>query len=429
MLKKFFLRNENTIFLVALMAVLCMVSIPMFIGLTTHLANPVVNPYFDSDWAAVNRGLDGIHSFKDTGRWWTGNWAGPFRYWRPLMSYTWLGLAHVWKPGDMLSREYLLFALHIIYLVMCGYFLYKLTGRKWLALFAIYIYAGYVPTMFGDTSASVTALLSDPKNIPDPIAGICIVGSLLLLLDEKYYLAIIPACLGTLFKEIAFVVWGVAPVVLFITKRWRRVPVPAIALWAGSVIMLCVAHYLAVGTGYRMSGNSSWYIRMVSFHFGTVVMSFLSTNPGAPLLSVMLILAVKSTWKKSPILVLLGIFGAFAFGSILEAVLFRCSIAEGFACLVDSELGLIIYTTIWLSIFFLARKEFLSALPYLIMAIIAAIPTWVALQVLAHTRYESDLFASMFMAIILSGAAKSVWGAYEDFVAKKSVRNEYKQVG
>ena len=54
-----------------------------YLALAPYIDHPTRDLSKDIDWSYLNRGLDQIHGFRDTGRWWTGTWCGVVPFWRP----------------------------------------------------------------------------------------------------------------------------------------------------------------------------------------------------------------------------------------------------------------------------------------------------------------------------------------------------------
>ena len=388
--------------------------------LSPYIADPTRDLSRDIDWGYLNRGLDRIHSFSDTARWWTGTWCGEVPFWRPLTSYVFWAMKLLWPKEYMLPRQVVLVVLHLCFMAMAGIFLWRLTRRPWLALSAVWLFAG---TRFGSQLSAVSNTLIDPKNITEPLVGIAMLASLLLLVNGRWLGALVAAIISVGFKETGFTTWPLALLALawinydrIVVDKWAYVresvkrnwlPVSA---WLGALILLAVIHYLAVGIGYRMGTNHNWLWRAAMYHGGPVISDLISPDPAASIIAVLAAASVIGLKRMTIVVRFIGILLAFAVGVLVDIHIWRIpwdvSMAKllGFSC----SLELIVFYFFWLLIAWEAKHKWKIVTLGLVMCIVAAAPSWMAAQTLPHTLYLSAFFMEIAVAAALCQSARAI---------------------
>jgi|GEM_PF-2571194 len=389
-------------------------------AIVPYVEHPYRNVTLEVDWGYLNHGLDKIHSFRDTLRWWTGTWCGEVPFWRPLSSYVFLGMRLIWDKDYLLPRQILCVLAHLGFVIVSYYFIQRLTGRRWLGLVTVWLFAGYrpLPLFYISQLRPVAQTLEDPKNIPDPLVGICVVASLLFLSKGRWFLGLVMAILGVCFKEIGFTTWPLGLLMLLWMNRGnlRRLPLRdkvsrtllPISMWLLGLLLLVGVHWLSIGAGYRLGTNKTWLWRMCTYLSGSFVNTLFSRNSAAALTALLLLLVLRLLWRTYLPVKIAGVMTAFAIGAIVDQWLIR----EGFSVSLvrllsfDCLLSDVLACLLWLLIAWEGRGDWQTVVVGWAMAFISALPTWAGAQVQAHARYLSSLFMEIAVAAAVVQAGK-----------------------
>ncbi len=407
----------NYSFVFALILVALSVIISLYSALFPYIEEPYRDLSNDIDWGFLNRGLDRIHCFKDTSRWWVGTWCGEVPFWRPLTSYVFLVERLLWHKEYLLPRQIVLECCHVIFILFSASLLWRLTRRNWLVLITIWLFAGARPFPISyliPTPPSVLDTLYDPKNIPEPLAGTAIVACLLSLSYGRWVLAVVLAAISVCFKEIGFTAWPLA----LITLAWlnkRKVLArggltyvlasivrhkAAVAVWLVVLAGLGFIHWFSVGVGYSIGSNTMWWWRAIIFLSGRVITTLLPPVHAAVVISCLAFGFVLLLRRYSIVFKLLGVLVAFAVGVVIDArqlnIPWQVSMAR--MLLIRGELPLIIVSIFWLWAAWQARRDWQTVVLGLAMAVASSAPSFLVTQAIAHTRYIASIFLSMVPA-------------------------------
>lgn len=418
------LKWSKYIFPLAVMLVLVNIALLTKSGLDPYISDPS-DQFLDTDWGYLNQGLDRISSFSDTARWWTGTWCGEVPFWRPLTSYAFWGMRLLWPKEYMLPRQIIHIILHLCFTALGGLLLWRLTRRRWLALMTIWLFAGSRPSMdfLGSARPSaVIGLLTSPKNIPDPLVGIAILVSLLLLADGRWLSALFAAVVSVCFKELGFMTWPLALLILawkhrenlivsgrleYIIGRCRRNCLPVIA-WLSVLGLLVIIHFLAVGIGYRVGANSSWYHRALAYLGGPVISNLFEANFVVPIIAILSAFVIIRFRRSSVFLRITGVLLALALGIALDSYLLGTTWDTSMARLLGCRPTDILADIIWLIIAWEARHDWYTVVLGLAACFITAMPAWMAGQVTMHVLYVPSFFMEVAMAAALLQSAKAI---------------------
>jgi len=381
---------------------------------------------YDVDWAYLNRGLNQVHSFADTARWWTGAWCGVVPFWRPLTSYVFWGMKLIWPPEYLLPRQIISVFLHLCFIALAGLFLQRMTRRRWLVLLTLWLFAGVRPfplDCFSSGIAAVGDLLSDPKNVPDSLTGMCMLLSLMLLAEGRWLGGLIAAAVSVGFKEMGFTTWPLALLTLawvyrdrITAERWKymtssvkrnRLP---IAMWLLVLGLLVLIHFLTVGIGYRIGTNVYWYRRAGAYFAGPVGANMFLGNAAAPITAILLVVVIVGFRRLSPIPKFFGVLACLAAGILLDACMLHTTWEIALARMFAPELNLSIVAIciVWLLVAWQAIRDWQTAAFGIAMSIIASMPTWLAAQTLEHTRYLASFFIEIAVAVALLESGKAL---------------------
>ena len=396
-----------------------------YFALMPFVDQPVRDLSLDIDWSYLNRGLDRVHCFRDTARWWTGTWCGEVPFWRPLTSYVFWAERLLWPKEFMLPRQIILVTLHLVFVGMAGYLAYKLTGRRWLALLSVWLFAGLRPfpiTGFFGHNPAVHDLLKDPKNVTDPLNGIAMVASLLLLVKGRWLAGLLLAMISFGFKETGFMTWPMALLTLLWMRRslppsainHQPSPIwPPISAWAGGFALLAVVHYLTVGIGYRMGTNAAWVGRAELYFGGPLGRLFVLNDPGPAIVSSLVFLAIISLRKSSLLPRFAGIMAALTIGVLLDTRLQHTAWDVSAVRLLTYRLDLkvVLLCIFWLLVAWEARRDWRTVGLSLGMGLAASLPSWTAAQTLEHTRYVSAFFMELAVAAAVCQAGQALFEA------------------
>lgn len=411
--------RADAFFIAAVIFVVCCVGVSVASALRPYLDSPVRDLSRECDWICINAGLDRIHCFRDTVRWWTGTWCGEVPFWRPLTSYVLWIMRLLWPSEYMLPRQMILIGLHVCFLSVAVLFLQQVVSRRWITLATIWLFAGRIPSRV----SSVGDALLDPKNVPEPLVGMAVLISLLLLAHGRWKLSLVVAVIGVGFKELGFSTWLLAPVILAWKHRAHlgspgravylldriRYNLVAMLSWLAALLALGIVHYLAVGYGYTMGANVFWYRRMLMF-FGGPPASLIAIGDGAVLVTAILIAASIISLPKTRLLVAFaGVFCSLLIGVALDALIVRTTLDVSLVRMLEIRIGSLVYMVLWMLIAWETRREWRIASLGLVLAFLSAIPTWMVSQATEHSRYLSSFFLDVTVATALSSAALAVF--------------------
>lgn len=420
-------RRPDWLFLTAAILVGCSIAAAAGRTIAFFAAHPIADLSANVDWGYLNHGLDRIHSFRDTASWWTGTWCGEVPFWRPLTSYVFWGERLLWPKECMFPREVIAVVLHLCFVALGGLLIWRLTGRKWLVVLSLYLFAGLrlypVCTVFGVPGA-VWETLSDPKNVPELLVGIPMLASLLLLLSRRWVGALVAAVIAVCFKETGFTTWPLAVVILAWTYRdrlmsrdratcivrgIRRNWLPVV-VWAIVLGALAMVHHQAVGIGYNCGANKAWPFRAMCYFGGPVIVPLATRDLSPPVASLILFLAIMFTRRFSLLPKFLAVFAALAVAIMIDARLQHASLDVAAVRTLTYRLNLstIIVSVVWLGIAWESRRDWQTVLLGLAACLVATIPTWMAAQVLEHARYQATFFMEMAVAAALLQSATAV---------------------
>jgi hypothetical protein len=393
-----------------------------------YVCQPYINLDRNIDWGYLNGGLAKIHSFYDTLSWWHGTWCGQVPFWRPITSYVFWIMRLLWQPEFFLPRQIVFIALHLGFIAMAWRFLFVLTKRPWLSMFTILWFTGFCSG--SKPSMIMFNTLDDPKNLPEPLTGLFILGSLLLIMRGKWIGGLFLAACAVACKELGFVVWPLAVLVLGwkylqesganpligLRKRIRANALPVIC-WAGVLIGLGVLHYISVGIGYRMGTNQYWWRKALNYFCGPVLLGLMSINGGLHVAAIGIVISLKAR-TKSLLLKSACILIALGCGIAVDSYLQNTDIVIAAVRVLELERSTVIFQAVWILVGLWALRDIRTVLLGLLCCLIAAAPAWLATQTTIHTHYVAQLFMSL--AVVATWAQlflhirKTIRPAYSD---------------
>ena len=393
-----------------------------WLATSLYIANPVVS--LSDDWGYLNGGLDKVHSFRDTARWWTGTWCGEVPFWRPLTSYVFWVERLLWPKEFMLPRQIVSVVLHLLFVALGGFLTWRLTGRRWLALLTVWLFAGLRPYPIGSffsNLAPVGDVLSDPKNIPDPVVGIAIMASLLLLIRGRWIASLAAAMISVGFKELGLTTWPLALVVLAWMNRKRitgldylivsfkknRLPV---AVWSIALAGMVLVHFLAVGYGYNCGSNRAWFWRAAVYFGGPPGAELVLRNVMPVFVASLLFASMVSLRRMNFIIKALALMASFGLGVLLDSLLQRVSLEVSLVRVLSYSLELktILICLFWLLIAWEARHDWQTIAVGMSLCFLAALPSWMVAQAREHTQYVATFFMEIAVAAALCRAGSVV---------------------
>lgn len=415
--------KQKALFTCAAIIVGISVLLLAYLALAPYIDYPARDLSKDIDWGYLNRGLDQIHSFRDTGRWWTGIWCGGIPFWRPLTSYFLWTERLLWPKEYMLPRQIIHIVLHLVFVGMAGYLAWKLTGRRWLTLITVWLFAGFRPypvaRLYGYNFA-VYDLLSDPKNVPDPLAGIALATSLLLLRRGKWLGSLAAAITAVGFKEIGFTIWPLAVVMLiWIHRRDMRVPGYALSslrrnrlpilVWLSAFLLLALVRFHAIGLKSDIGVNRVTALWMGHFFGGPLFGEMLQRNYGPVVIGLLTISSAMGLRRFSLPIRLLGILASLFVGVLIDARLWGTSWDVSAAASFYFEADEAIAIVIWVYIAIQGIRDRGMIAFALAMSLVATIPTWLIPWAFPHTRYVAAFFLEMAVAAALLSTIEHIW--------------------
>lgn len=383
----------------------------------------------DIDWGWLNGGLSQIHSFRDTGRWWTNTWCGQVPFWRPLTSYAFWAMYRLWPPDYLLPRQIVLITLHLVFTGLAALLLWRLTRRPWLVLLALYLFAGLRAWRPNDPQAYVLPVndtLLDPKNFPDPLVGIAILLALLALVNGKWLLSLLLAVVSIGFKETGFMTWPMAAIVIawmnrerllakggfgFAVERIRKNALP-IALWVAAGAVMLLIHYMTVGIGYRQGSNTFWIWRVMVFVGWPTLSNLFLFDRTAGIMSCLIFASWLLTRRTRLIVMFLGFIAALALTVVADTKLmevnWEISVTRIFAEGHSLDRGAL--CLLWLAVVWAARRDCRHVALGVALSVTAAAPSWMAAQAWAHVRYTASPFMEMAVAAVIIQNLKMIGG-------------------
>lgn len=413
-------KRPDRLFLIAAITAGMSILYLAYMSLAMYVANPVVDLRGNIDWGHLNSGLDRIHSFRDTARWWTGTWCGEVPFWRPLTSYVFWGERLLWPREYMLPREVILVALHLWFVALGGLLIWRLTRRKWLVVLSLYLFAGLrIPQcwLFFGIPVAVTETLSDPKNVVELLVGIPMLASLIFLVSGRWVAALAMAALSVCFKETGFMTWPIALLALAWVYREHvlsadRVRYVAagicrnwlpIAIWLVVLGVLSVIHYAAVGKGYNCGTNGAWHWRALAYFGGPPGASVVTRDYAPSIAAVLLFMSLLLTRGRSLLPRFFAVLGALAVSVIIGSYFRRVPLDIAVTVLLSYslDLRLVLFCAAWLMVAWEGRHDWQTVTLGLGACFIAAIPTWMAAQALEHARYQATFFMELGVAAVL----------------------------
>ena len=420
-------RWEQGIFAAAAVIVVAGVLLKVGVALAPYVAQPTRNLFHDVDWAYLNTGLESTHGLSETARWWTQTWCGAVPFWRPLTSYALWAMYLLWPPEYMLPREIVLVALHLCFTALAVLLLWRLTRSKWLVLTALCLFAVWRPYTPGSPQAYVLPvhdLLTDPKNLPDTLVGLAMIGSLLLVQRGRWLAALGLAAVSVGFKETGFTTWLLAAIMLTWMRREKlaskggltyarealRVNSLRIVAWVLVLVGLVFIHFMSVGYGYRQGSNDFWIWRVAVYVGRPMLSNLLLFDRTGAYMALFTFLALLLTWRSGLISKTISVLCAVALGIAIDSILQGNSWAVSATRILGqgASIQTALICLVWLTVVWLARAEWLSIIFWLLMALTAAAPTWMAAQTWAHGRYVASVFMAMAIASVLIQDAKVV---------------------
>lgn len=421
-------RWERRLLLVTVIIVCAGVLAKAGVSLKPYLDTPVRSLRKDIDWGLLNGGLAQIHDFHDTGRWWVSTWCGQVPFWRPLTSYALWAEWLIWPKEYLLPRQIVLILTHLCFTALAAALLWRLTRRPWLVLLSIYLFAGLRPYQPGGPQAyilPVNDLLMDPKNLPDPLVGLAIVGSLLLLTRRRWLAALGLAAVSVGFKETGFTTWPLAVLIVawmyrdrvfarggigYVLASVRRNRIP-IAAWSGAFLLLLFVRYMTVGMGYQQGSNSFWSWRVLAFLGGSVLQNLMLDRTAvfmacALFAAVLLSHRSRLIWKFAALLMALTLgIGADAW---MQHTAWTVSATR--IIYMGQSVGATALCILWLAVIWMSRSDWRHVALGVVMALVAGAPSWMAAQTWAHTRYTASVFLEMALAAIIIQNIKNIGG-------------------
>ena len=422
------IRNWPRVFrLAALVFVVASIALLARYALMLYVATPVVDLTYNVDWGYINTGLDRVSSFTDTARWWTGTWCGEVPFWRPLTSYVFWGMRLLWPPEYMLPRQIVSVTTHLIFVAMAGLLLWRLTRRPWLVLLTLWLFAGFRPypvSRFFGQIWPVWDVLTGPKNIPDPLVGIAILASLLLLANGRWAAGLVAAAVSVGFKEVGFTTWPLALVALawihrdrvmaaggirYVIASIRRNWLP-VTTWLLVLVLLLAVHFLAVGMGYNCGTNKAWHWRAASYFGGPIGGQLILRDPSPAIVAFLVVVALLALRRSSLLPRFIGVLIALAAGVLVDARLQGITWEVSTVKLLSYNMDLktILISVFWLLVAWEARRDWQTVALGAAMCFIAAAPSWMAAQPLAHSRYTASLFMEVVVAAALCQSARAI---------------------
>lgn len=412
---------QRIIFLIAVTAILASIALRSVHALWPYILMPIRPPVSDIDWLVIDRALQDVHGISDTAKWWSGQWCHSLGYWRPLSSYAFWGMRMLWPTRYMLPRQIMLVAGHLLFTLLGGLLLWRLTGRKWLTWITVWLFAGLRPFpiswVFEHGQLTVGKVLTDPKNLPDAFMSIMVMVSLLLLQRGKWVAALIAAMMAACFKETGFVTWPLA-IVMFAWIRWEKISRasivqamkrnrPAIIIWVLALGFMLLARTQAVGMTTGIRWNRFTILRMALFFGGPIIGEFAIRDWSVLIVSGLAIVAVLGFRRFSLLPKFIGILASLALGVLIDTRLQGTTWDVSLARLFGFDLDLSAIAAIWIWVYVASKgaKDLRTIGFALAMSFAASIPTWSAWAA-EHSRYMSAFFLEVAVAAAICQAGQ-----------------------
>ena len=379
----------------------------------------------DSDVRQFLYSMSTHPDFASTLRWWHGNWAGQFYYWRPLTSLAFWAEYRLFGPDHIERWQAAMMVSHLLFVAVFVALVLRLTKSRAVALFAVLLFsgseslwpmtwicsalsstvAGYAPRHVGADVASTMW-----KDLPESWTGICIFAAALLSMGRRWIGALAFAAVAVTLKEsgwLAFLILGAA--MTFAWWHGALIQKPAIA--AGVVVAALVALRWSAGTqvffGARAHSNREWFVRVVGdvggFNFEQLL--FGRTLEIVSGFALALILEY-GRFRWSSWIAALGVFAATV-GGIAAMSHVPVDTALAMALSPDLSLGYILsglifgllaYPTLALESGRRAAAVFFAGV------VLTALPGAFVLQTNSHMLYLTNALAAALVAVSLEAA-------------------------
>ncbi|HET6456607.1 MAG TPA: hypothetical protein VFI02_19575 [Armatimonadota bacterium] len=418
---------DRKAFLIAVVAIVSSIGYWTSQAIVPYVVSPIRPVRWDLDWYSFDRMLSQVHGFSDTLKWWTGSWPHPVAYWRPLSSYAIWGMGLIWPTEYMLPRQIIMVASHLLFTLLAGLLLWRLTGRRWLTWITIWLFAGFRPFpiswAFSHGQLTVARLLANPKNLPDTAMSIMVAGSLLLLAKGKWPASLVLAIMAVGFKETGIAAWPLALVMLlwidrekigqpgYVLNAVRRNRVGAL-IWALALVLFVLARSHAVGIEIGMRWNVYIVLKTALF-FGGPIVGELAVRNWSPVIIGGLVVGTGLALRRFGLLAkFIGLIVALAIGVLIDTrfqgTTWDVSAARLFGF--DLDLPEVIAVIIWLYIAIKGVRDWRTIAFAFAMSFMAGIPamsTWAG----AHSRYLAAFFLEVAVAAALCEVGRDLFGA------------------
>ncbi len=418
-------RQARSLLLLATAVVLLSVMLEAWLALKPFVDSPVQDRRWDVDWNFFINSLGRTHEFRDTLRWWTGPWPGLAQYWRPLSAYVLWAEHLAWGPWYMLPRQIILVVLHLCFVALAGLLVFRLTGKHWLALLAVWLFGGYRPHPICDVFCqldSVWKVLQDPKNVPEPIVGLTVIGSLLLVLRGRWVAALVIAVIGVGFKEMGLSAWPLAVMVLawanrdrvfapdgmrYVISSLRRNRVPIIA-WSMAFVALVVIHMLAIDPSSTFGFRPATPNRFAMYFGGPIVVGWVMRDPSPGSVAMLVYAGLLLTRGRRLLLRFAAALMVLAVGIIMAAWSREVTWDVAMAGLLSWRLDfpLVLACFIWLLVIGKVPRDWRTVALGMALCLVASVPTWICKLALEHTRYIPSFFMEVAVAAALIAYTK-----------------------
>ncbi len=369
----------------------------------------------DIDTHTLRRGLEAAPRFSDTLSWWTGTWVGIVPFWRPLTSLVFWGEWRLfgenlacWQAVSVLLGIALAFAMR--------WGMAPLIGRAQVVLLVAYAYFGAVGAPW-DSDVPLYAVLHFWKNQPDLLAGIGIFVAVGALVRGRPWLWCAAAVGAVGCKEIGFAAFPLGALAVAYQRSHGREIAWKWPLAAGAVcaLVLSIWHYLAVGGGYQMGSNNSWWARALFYYSGYLPVLFYVGKWGIATLCLVSAGAVLRLRPVAATVTIVAAFTAVAAGMAAERGLPWETAAS---CLL-LDCAMLPPALLWL---LLARVGICRAWPGVTFGVawmlVGAAPTFAAAQVVEHARWLGSIGQGIICAHVLTATGGLIYAAAKPLLGR-----------
>ncbi len=392
----------------------------------------------DVDQIKITTDVGEVHSFAGTLKWWHSSWCGYGKYWRPL---TCLGFwledkAFTVKRIDLWQLSLMTF--HLIFSGLLYVFSLRISGNRWTALVAVFLFAGstdlfpislLASTAFGGVThelhfeAAANVALINWIDQPEMWFGSTALLAMTFALEKRWIPALIFAALGTCFKEVAWLTFPMVLALLALSGRLKEMPK---WVWTASFVEVAIMLGLRATAGHDVfarhvsASNRSWPVRYYDDVCGFYLRNLFAPNGYFALIPAFW--AAIMLWFRRGLAIglALALGGTYAILALFDPIA-GGGVAAEFEAMLDPNcyLNFAIASLIYALIVGLAiqsadaRRQMLLVLP---LILVSAIATTVDLQFASdHIDYVVHAFQSLLVAIVLVAAAQQA-------VAKVSFR-------